>query len=125
MGFTYASRRAPWVNVRWEESGRPSKIAGKVSRGGFMPEQETYSYGKTGIEDAQEALAAPVSNTLFFAGEATDIDGHNGTVHGAIASGRRAAAEILRAAAADSRYRPKHCQLYCAATPSMRVGSHR
>jgi monoamine oxidase len=32
---------------------------------------------------------------LFFAGEATDITGHNGTVHGAIASGKRAAKEIL------------------------------
>jgi len=36
---------------------------------------------------------------LFFAGEATDIGGHNGTVHGAIASGRRAATEIAQAVA--------------------------
>ena len=57
-----------------------------------------YSYGKAGAEDAQQALAAPVENTLFFAGEATDTAGHNGTVHGAIASGRRAAAEIAHAA---------------------------
>jgi monoamine oxidase len=40
-------------------------------------------------------LASPIDNTLFFAGEATDTTGHNGTVHGAIASGRRAAKEIL------------------------------
>ena len=44
---------------------------------------------------AQEALARPLETTLFFAGEATDTAGHNGTVHGAIASGRRAAKEIL------------------------------
>ena len=55
-----------------------------------------YSYGKVGSDGAQQALAAPVENTLFFAGEATDITGNNGTVHGAIASGQRAAEEILR-----------------------------
>jgi len=54
-----------------------------------------YSYGKVGSDGAQKALAAPLENTLFFAGEATDISGHNGTVHGAIASGYRVAAEIL------------------------------
>jgi monoamine oxidase len=54
-----------------------------------------YSYGAVGADGAQEALASPVENTLFFAGEATDTTGNNGTVHGAIASGRRAAKEIL------------------------------
>jgi monoamine oxidase len=55
-----------------------------------------YSYGKVGADGAAGAMAAPVENTLFFAGEATDISGHTGTVHGALASGYRAAAEILR-----------------------------
>jgi monoamine oxidase len=45
--------------------------------------------------DAPRALAEPVRGTLFFAGEATDTSSHNGTVHGAIASGRRAAREVL------------------------------
>jgi monoamine oxidase len=54
-----------------------------------------YSYGAVGSDGAQEALARPLETTLFFAGEATDTAGHNGTVHGAIASGRRAAKEIL------------------------------
>lgn len=54
-----------------------------------------YSYGAVGADDAQDALASPIENTVFFAGEATDTTGHNGTVHGAIASGRRAAHEIL------------------------------
>jgi len=54
-----------------------------------------YSYGAVGSEGAQSALAAPLQSTLFFAGEATDTTGHNGTVHGAIASGYRAAKEIL------------------------------
>jgi monoamine oxidase len=48
---------------------------------------------------APAALAAPVENRLFFAGEATDAD-HPGTVHGALASGVRAAKEI------SSRLRP-------------------
>jgi len=34
---------------------------------------------------------------LFFAGEATNNEGHNGTVHGAITTGKRAAKEILSA----------------------------
>lgn len=55
-----------------------------------------YSYGKVGSDGAQQALASPIENTLFFAGEATDVTGNNGTVHGAIASGYRAAGEILQ-----------------------------
>jgi monoamine oxidase len=58
-----------------------------------------YSYGRVGSDGAQQSLAAPIENTLFFAGEATDTSGHNGTVHGAIASGYRAAKEILQVVA--------------------------
>jgi monoamine oxidase len=54
-----------------------------------------YSYVTVGGMEAVRALAAPVEETLFFAGEATNTDGHTGTVHGAIATGRRAAREIL------------------------------
>jgi monoamine oxidase len=56
-----------------------------------------YSYVKVGGEGCQTTLGAPLENTLFFAGEATDISGNNGTVHGAIASGKRAAQEIISA----------------------------
>lgn len=55
-----------------------------------------YSYVKAGGEGCQKTLGAPIHNTLFFAGEATDVSGHNGTVHGAIASAHRAVKEILR-----------------------------
>jgi monoamine oxidase len=55
-----------------------------------------YSYVKVGGEGCQQVLGSPISNTLFFAGEATDTSGHNGTVHGAIASGQRAAQDILK-----------------------------
>lgn len=54
-----------------------------------------YSYALTDSKEAARRLAAPLCNTLFFAGEATDFSGHNGTVHGAIASGQRAAMELL------------------------------
>ncbi len=56
-----------------------------------------YSYGLVNGIDAPLTLRAPVRDTLFFAGEATDAEGRSGTVHGAIASGRRAAAEIRAA----------------------------
>jgi monoamine oxidase len=54
-----------------------------------------YSYVKAGSANAPESLGQPVENTLFFAGEASDITGNNGTVHGAIASARLAVAEII------------------------------
>lgn len=56
-----------------------------------------YSYSPLGMGDARAVLAAPVGDTLFFAGEATCTNGNLATVHGAIESGRRAADEIVRA----------------------------
>ena len=55
-----------------------------------------YSYQTVGGSEAPAALAKPLRSTLFFAGEATDVDGRTGTVHGAIATGHRAAEEIQR-----------------------------
>jgi len=55
-----------------------------------------YSYVAVGGYGSQRALAQPVSGTLFFAGEATVSNGHHATVHGALASGERAAREVLR-----------------------------
>ena len=54
-----------------------------------------YSYVLVNGEGAREALAAPLAGTLFFAGEATSVD-DSGTVAGALASGQRAARELLR-----------------------------
>lgn len=55
-----------------------------------------YSYAGVGGMDAAQALAAPIADTLYFAGEATNGDGYNGTVHGAIVTGLRAAAAVLQ-----------------------------
>jgi monoamine oxidase len=54
-----------------------------------------YSYQMVGGIDAPAALSRPLRGTLVFAGEAADAQGRTGTVHGAIASGRRAARDIL------------------------------
>ena len=56
-----------------------------------------YSYVPAGHTAAPTLLGKSVENTLFFAGEATHDAGRNGTVDGAIATGRRAASEVLRA----------------------------
>jgi monoamine oxidase len=62
-----------------------------------------YSYAAVGGMDAAKALGAAVANTLYFAGEATNGDGYNGTVHGAIATGLRAAKELLQSFADSKR----------------------
>ena len=54
-----------------------------------------YSYIPVGGVGAQSELARPVEDTIFFAGEATNVVGHHGTVHGALATGIRAAREML------------------------------
>jgi len=54
-----------------------------------------YSYTTVGSKRARNILAKPVEKTLFFAGEATDTAGQASTVAGALASGQRAAKEVL------------------------------
>lgn len=55
-----------------------------------------YSYQMVGGADAPAVLARAIRGTLFFAGEASETSGATGTVHGAIATGRRAAAQVMR-----------------------------
>lgn len=62
--------------------------ADPCSRGG-------YSYVLVGGEGARERLAEPLEDTLFFAGEATDLE-EAGTVAGALRSGARAAREVQK-----------------------------
>jgi monoamine oxidase len=56
-----------------------------------------YSYQGVGALDAPQRLAAPVGQTLFFAGEATHAAGASGTVHGALETGERVAREVCDA----------------------------
>ena len=53
-----------------------------------------YSYVLVGGESGRAELARPVADTLFFAGEATEAE-EPGTVAGALASGERAAKQLL------------------------------
>lgn len=56
----------------------------------------SYSFTKLGTnEKSRSDLRQPLSNKLFFAGEAT-VDDFPGTTHGALLSGERAAKEISR-----------------------------
>ena len=55
-----------------------------------------YSYQGIDGVGAPRDLARSLRGTLFFAGEAADLDGRTGTVHGAIAGGQRAAGEVER-----------------------------
>ncbi len=61
-----------------------------------------YSYPVVGGLNAAQVLAEPTADTLFFAGEATHSGGHMGTVHGAIATGERAARQVLE------KWKPDH-----------------
>jgi monoamine oxidase len=56
-----------------------------------------YSYAGVGGTNASAKLARPHERTLFFAGEHADKEGRNGTVHGALASGKHAAESALSA----------------------------
>jgi len=80
-----------------------SQLLGQQMTGAFTHDWQgdpfsrgAYSYAVVGGIHAAQELAAPVAETLYFAGEATNCDGYNGTVHGAIATGYRAAQELLR-----------------------------
>jgi len=66
---------------------RVSWAADPLARGG-------YAHILPGGADARPALAAPIEDRLFFAGEATAWESNPQTVHGAIESGWRAAEEV-------------------------------
>jgi len=61
----------------------------------------SYSYPKVGSTLSRETLALKVQDTLFFAGEATSVEGDFGTVQGALESSERVTQEILEVLAAE------------------------
>jgi monoamine oxidase len=80
----------------------PTKLRGAL-HGGFSHDWQAdpfsrgaYSYAAVGGSASGDELGLPLDDTLFFAGEATESDGRNATVHGAIASAHRAATALLR-----------------------------
>lgn len=74
--------------ARVVRSYRHDWIADPFSRG-------AYSYARVGGARMSERLAQHVGRTIWYAGEAADTIASTGTVHGAIASGQRAAREIV------------------------------
>lgn len=80
-------------------TGIPEPTAAAVVRWSADPlAGGSYSYVAVGAKEAdRDLLAAPVSNRLFFCGEAT-MRNYAGTVHGAYLSGLRAAARLAGAA---------------------------
>jgi monoamine oxidase len=65
-----------------------------------------YSYSLVGGSNGATRLARSVQGTLWFAGEAADPQGRNGTVHGAIGSARHAAHSVVRALSTTQPPRP-------------------
>jgi len=59
--------------------------------------QGAYSYTPARMTEMPRQLAQSVADTLFFAGEATDTEGGQGTVQGAIRSGHRVVEEVRHA----------------------------
>ena len=101
-------------------------------RGGFSHDwladpfaRGAYSYAGVGGSEAGTELAVPVDDTLFFAGEATESDGDNGTVHGAIASGRRAAKQVARPPKPTIDVRPRSLCKGPGRSPGVRRGDAR
>ncbi len=54
-----------------------------------------YSFQKVGTGNSRETLAQSIDNKLFFAGEATNTEGHEATVHGAIETADTAVEELV------------------------------
>ncbi len=77
-------------------AGVPDPLAWQITRWRSDPfARGSYSFHAVGSSPAdRRALGTPVDGRLFFAGEATSAD-YYATVHGALISGRRAAAQIM------------------------------
>lgn len=102
LGSEELARRA--VDTLSELFGSPPGLLGGALRGAHAHDwlrdpfsRGAYTYLAVGGDAAPAALAAPLGDALHFAGEAADLGGDTGTVHGAIATGVRAAGEVIAA----------------------------
>jgi monoamine oxidase len=91
FGMTTVSLRRAVVG--WETHNWPRD---PFSRG-------AYSFITAREEEGAAKLREPIEDTIFFAGEATADGEEVGTVHGAIASGERAANEVSRVLRTEAR----------------------
>ncbi|WP_196889565.1 flavin monoamine oxidase family protein [Aureivirga sp. CE67] len=57
--------------------------------------QGAFSYEKANTGNLRETLAAPIAKKVYFAGEATNLNGNKGTVSGALESGVREANRVM------------------------------
>jgi len=90
-------RALGWIGAAFPTSGVARRVQFSAMRDWIRDpwSRGSYSYTKPGAGAQRAALATPIQNTLYFAGEATQPAPHYQTVHGAYMSGRRAAAEII------------------------------
>ena len=70
----------------------------------------SYSYIGVGGMAAQTTLRRPVDSTLFFAGEALENHGYHAMVHGALATGQRAADLVLATLGLAASPRPRRAR---------------
>ena len=72
-----------------------SFVEGKVFNWSTMPFIEgLYSYASKNSYSYRRKLASSIDGRLFFAGEATNFNGHNSTIHGAMESSERVIREL-------------------------------
>jgi monoamine oxidase len=99
-----SSRRSAALRSLARALGQPaSRVAGAVTGwathdwSGDPFSRGAYSYPAAGHDGAADVLRKPVASTLFFCGEAAAEGPEVGTVHGALASGLRAARYLRQA----------------------------
>lgn len=81
-------------NQRVDSQGNTISVVQDWSKEPYIQGGVSYLLA-AGVNEDRITLAAPISNRLFFAGEATDTTGDSGTVNGALLSAERAAQELI------------------------------
>jgi monoamine oxidase len=99
------ARAIDWVEEAFPRAGARRRLQWSSLRDWLTDPWSlgSYSFTRPGSAEARAVLATPIEDVLFFAGEATEPAPHYQTVHGACASGRRAAREIAAAQGIEPR----------------------
>ena len=98
-------RALGWIEQAFPRSGVRRRLAWSSLRDWLTDPWSlgSYSFTRPGGSAQRAALATPIEDVLYFAGEATEPAPHYQTVHGAYGSGRRAAREIAAALGLEPR----------------------